>query len=85
MGVGQLGRRADVGDVHHRIGRRFDVEGLGRGGDSLRGLPHPLAEIDRRKGNAPRLTHRAEQARRTAVQIRFGHHMVAGGKQLHYG
>ena len=85
MGVGQLGRRADVGDVHHRVGRRFDVEGLGRGGDSLRGLPQPVAEIDRRKGDAPRLAHRAEQARRTAVQVRLGHHMVAGGKQLHYG
>ena len=84
-GMGQLGCRADVGDVHHRVGRRFDVEGLGRVGDSLRGLLHPLAEIDRGKGNAPRLAHRAEQARRTAVQVRLGHHMVAGGKQLHHG
>ena len=82
--MGQFGGGADIGDIHHRVGGRFDVERFGRGGDGGFGGGHPGAEIHRRKGDAARLTDRAEQARRTAVQVGLGHDMVAGGEQLHH-
>ena len=80
--VGELGNGGDVGEAHHRVGRRLDEHQPRRGrhgvGNALR-----IARVDVREREPEVLEDFVEQAERAAVDVFTAHDVVAGAEQLH--
>jgi hypothetical protein len=77
VAVGEVGRRPQVGDAHHGVGRRLDEQHPRR----RRHRPFDLVEVRRvdiGEGQLVPPQHLVEQPERAAVGIVRHHHVIAG-------
>ena len=74
--VRALAHRRDVGELHHRVGRRLDEQHPGRGEE--RALDRVgIVRRDEREREAEPLEHLVHEAEGAAIEIAPGHHVVA--------